>query len=129
MRHGIFINLIKKFHIFFTIGGLVGEISQKQIMRLILAILLLIGTCALADKSFENEVFERSSEFIQYYRKHNKSPPDVAKYIPEKAWPIIDYAKKYFIEKTIQTDQAPKVRVQTQWVTTVGPWRGLTLMN
>ena len=69
-----------------------------------LAIFLLSACIAgsYADKEFENEVYEKSTKFIQDFKRLG-STPDVSKYIPERANPLISYAKRYFAEKTIMT--------------------------
>ena len=77
-----------------------------------LAICLLIAFIveSHADKEFENEVYENLSKFVQDYRSL-RTVPDVKKYIPKRAGPLIDYAKRYFNGKTLMTNEAPKVNL------------------
>ena len=80
------------------------------IMKLINVFFVLFSISAvLASSDFEQEVFTKTSQYLREFRT-SRSVPDVKKFIPDKAWPLIEYAKKYFNEKTIQTDRAPKVR-------------------
>ena len=71
-----------------------------------LAFFLLFGF-AHSSQHFENEVFERTTSYIQDY-KLNRAVPDVTKYIPDDAKILIKYAKKYFNEKKMLS-APPKV--------------------
>ena len=71
-----------------------------------LAFFLLFGI-ANSSQHFENEVFERTTSYIQDY-KLNRAVPDVNKYIPDEAKILIQYAKKYFNEKKMLS-RPPKV--------------------
>ena len=78
-----------------------------------LALFLLLSswsTGSHADKDFEIEVYEKFTKLIQDYKLRG-SIPDVTKYIPQRASPLIDYAKRYFAEKTIMRNEAPKVTI------------------
>ena len=75
---------------------------------LAICLLLTLSVRSHADKEFEIEVQENLSKFIQDYT-NLRDVPDVKEYIPDRAGPLIDYAKKYFAEKTIMTNEAPKV--------------------
>jgi len=74
---------------------------------LAICLLLTLSVRSHADKEFEIEVQENLSKFIQDYT-NLRDVPDVKEYIPDRAGPLIDYAKKYFAEKTIMTNEAPK---------------------
>ena len=84
---------------------------MKLLAALALFLLLSSGTGSHADKEFEIEVYEKFTKFIQDYKLRG-SIPDVTKYIPYRAGPLIDYAKRYFTEKTIMRNEAPKVTIQ-----------------
>ena len=75
---------------------------------LVICLLLTLSVRSHADKEFEIEVQENLSKFIQDYT-NLRDVPDVKEYIPNRAGPLIGYAKKYFAEKTIMTNEAPKV--------------------
>ena len=83
---------------------------MKLLAALALFLLLSSGTGSHADKEFEIEVYEKFTKFIQDYKLRG-SIPDVTKYIPHRAGPLIDYAKRYFTEKTIMRNEAPKVTI------------------
>ena len=87
---------------------------MKLLAALALFLLLSSGTGSHADKEFEIEVYEKFTKFIQDYKLRG-SIPDVTKYIPQRAGPLIDYAKRYFTEKTIMRNEAPKVTIQINY--------------
>ena len=72
---------------------------------------LLIFGCSNADQSFEQEVFQKTTSFIQHYREKGVTPPEIDDFIPEKAQVLIDYAKRYFNEKTLMANSATTSKV------------------
>lgn len=77
-------------------------------MRLLFFTLLWCTSCIWAQKSFEDDAFEKASAYIREY-KSKGFVDDIEKFIPDKADILIDYAKKYFLEKKAMTQKAPKV--------------------
>ncbi len=79
-----------------------------MVKYVIFLLMLASATIVQSDEDFEREVFEKTTEFIHQFR--TKGDVSNAKsFFPSRAAPLISYAKKYFNEKVIMTDDAPKV--------------------
>ena len=75
----------------------------------LLCLIFFFGGLANCDKQFEKEVFEKTRLFSQHFHLSKGRNLNAQSYVPERAFPLIDYAKRYFNEKTIMIDDAPKV--------------------
>jgi hypothetical protein len=81
-------------------------------MRSILLCLIfasLVLKSGQADGDFEKEMFESGNAFIHAAMELGPEQVNVMDYVPTKAKKLIDYGKKFFLDKTFMRSKAPKV--------------------